>query len=63
MSLSKKDGDVLMEKVVLYIGLTDEENKALSTEEIESILSKRDLILNLEKKLKDKKDKISKPKI
>ena len=41
MSLSKKDGDVLMEKVVLYIGLTDEENKALSTEEIESILSKR----------------------
>ena len=30
-----------MEKVVLYIGLTDEENKALSTEEIESILSKR----------------------
>ena len=24
-----KDGDVLMEKVVLYVGLTDEENKAL----------------------------------
>lgn len=40
MSLSK-DGDVLMEKVVLYVGLTDEENKALSTEEIESVLSKR----------------------
>lgn len=36
-----KDGDVLMEKVVLYVGLTDEENKALSSEEIESVLSKR----------------------
>ena len=38
---SCKDGDVLMEKVVLYVGLTDEENKALSSEEIESVLSKR----------------------
>lgn len=36
-----KDGDILMEKVVLYVGLTDEENKALNTEEIESVLSKR----------------------
>ena len=30
-----------MEKVVLYVGLTDEENKALSSEEIESTLTKR----------------------
>lgn len=30
-----------MEKVVLYVGLTDEENKALNAEEIESVLSKR----------------------
>ncbi len=29
-----------MEKVVLYVGLTDEENKALSSEEIESTLTK-----------------------
>lgn len=32
---------MLMEKVVLYVGLTDEENKALSAEEIENTLSKR----------------------
>ena len=38
---SCKDGDVLMEKVVLYVGLTDEENKALNSEEIESTLTKR----------------------
>ena len=38
---SCKDGDVLMEKVVLYVGLTDEENKALNSEEIESTLAKR----------------------
>lgn len=30
-----------MEKVVLYVGLTDEENKALNSEEMESTLSKR----------------------
>lgn len=30
-----------MEKVVLYVGLTDEENKALNSEEIESTLAKR----------------------
>ena len=30
-----------MEKVVLYVGLTDEENKALSAEEIENTLTKR----------------------
>ncbi len=30
-----------MEKVVLYVGLTDEENKALNSEEIESVLNER----------------------
>lgn len=39
--MSSKDGDVLMEKVVLYVGLTDEETKALSSEEIDSTLTKR----------------------
>ena len=30
-----------MEKVVLYVGLTDEENKALNSDEIESVLNER----------------------
>lgn len=32
---------MLMEKVVLYVGITDEENKALNSDEIESLLNER----------------------
>ena len=66
-NIKKENSELLKYILIDYnIQITEKMNEKLNDnnfEYIESILSKRDLILNLEKKLKDKKDTTSKPKI